>query len=162
MPAGEECLLPWPVAADGQGLLPGVAGEVPDPVAERFRVGASRGSASSWQPRMRVQATRGPQMFAARTRPTLGRQDLEERLRRPMALEVRTHWSRWWRGRGGARGVLGVVAAGDAADPGAGLCRCRRDARCANTAFEESSRTDLTTYLLQPEMAPSDNPSPRG
>jgi hypothetical protein len=36
-------LRPWPVGADLQGALAGVAGEpggqVPDPVAERFRVG---------------------------------------------------------------------------------------------------------------------------
>jgi hypothetical protein len=43
LPAGEECTGPWPVGADGEGPFPGVAGEaggqVPDPVAERIRVG---------------------------------------------------------------------------------------------------------------------------
>jgi hypothetical protein len=43
LPAGEEGVLPWPVGADGEGSLPGVAGQpggqVPDPVAERVRVG---------------------------------------------------------------------------------------------------------------------------
>src|SRR5271170_900601 len=43
LPAGEECLLPWPAGADFQGPLAGVDGEaggdVPDPVAERVRVG---------------------------------------------------------------------------------------------------------------------------
>src|SRR5580700_10012995 len=43
LPAGEERVLPWPVRADLQDSLPGVDGEaggdVPDPVAERVRVG---------------------------------------------------------------------------------------------------------------------------
>lgn len=43
MPAGQECLFPGPVGADAQGPPAGVAGEacgdVPDPVAERVRVG---------------------------------------------------------------------------------------------------------------------------
>ena len=45
LPAGEEGLRPGPVRADGEGPLAGVAGEpggdVPDPVAERFRVGVA-------------------------------------------------------------------------------------------------------------------------
>jgi len=45
MPAGEERFLPGLVGADGEGALPGVAGEpggdVPDPVAERVRVGVA-------------------------------------------------------------------------------------------------------------------------
>jgi hypothetical protein len=43
LPAGEEGVGPWPVGADREGPLPGVAGEpggqVPDPVAERIGVG---------------------------------------------------------------------------------------------------------------------------
>ena len=42
LPAGEERICPGPVGADGEGPLPGVAGEaggdVPDPVAERIGV----------------------------------------------------------------------------------------------------------------------------
>jgi len=43
LPARQECLLPWPVRADLEDALPGVvheAGrEVPDPVAQRVRLG---------------------------------------------------------------------------------------------------------------------------
>jgi hypothetical protein len=43
LPAGEERAGPWPAVADGEGALPGVAGEfggeVPDP--ERVRVGVA-------------------------------------------------------------------------------------------------------------------------
>jgi hypothetical protein len=42
VPAGEEGVFPWPVGADGEGSLAGVAGkpggQVPDPVAEGVRV----------------------------------------------------------------------------------------------------------------------------
>src|SRR6185312_590466 len=45
LPAGEERLRPWPVGADGEGPLAGVAGEpcgdVPDPVTERIGVGVA-------------------------------------------------------------------------------------------------------------------------
>ena len=45
LPAGEECLLPWPAGADGEYPLPGVPGQprgdVPDPVAECVRVGVA-------------------------------------------------------------------------------------------------------------------------
>ena len=45
LPAGEERLCPGPAGTDGEGLPPGVAGQpgwqVPDPVAERVRLGVA-------------------------------------------------------------------------------------------------------------------------
>ena len=45
LPAGEERVFPWPAGADGEGALPGVAGQaggqVPDPVAEGVGVGVA-------------------------------------------------------------------------------------------------------------------------
>lgn len=62
MPAGEELLLRGPVGADRQDAFAGVAGEaggdVPDPIAERVRVGVPQPGSSQW-PRGRVQGEVG-------------------------------------------------------------------------------------------------------
>src|SRR6266487_2363909 len=46
LPAGQECLLPWPVRADFQDALAGVpdeaGGYAPEPVTQRIRLGASQ------------------------------------------------------------------------------------------------------------------------
>jgi hypothetical protein len=74
VPAGEGCLLPRPAGADLEDALPGVVreagGEVPDPVAQRVRLGFFQVS-RSWRPRRRVQAVRSAAMFAAMTQPLL-------------------------------------------------------------------------------------------
>ena len=60
--------------ADLEDSLPGVEGEpggdVPDPVAERVRVGFPQ-VGPSWKPRRRFQAVRSAAMFAAMTQPLL-------------------------------------------------------------------------------------------
>ena len=76
------------------------------------------------RPRRRVQAARSAAMFAARTQPQLTCQVFDGRFRRPMALAVRTPpVSTTACSRCSDVDVLGVVAAGDAADPGAGDVR---------------------------------------
>ena len=90
LPAGEEGVGPWPVGADGESSLPGVAGgQVPDP-GRSVSGSASRRSASSQWPRRRVQAAKSAAMFAAMTHHALTCQVFDGRARRPMALAVRT------------------------------------------------------------------------
>jgi hypothetical protein len=86
LPAGGERLLPRPVRADAQGPLTGEAGgDVPDPVAERVRVGVAEFLVVAVAEEA-GQAARS----AAMTQPALTCQVFEGRLRRPMALAART------------------------------------------------------------------------
>jgi hypothetical protein len=105
LPAGEKCPFPRPVRGDLQDPLAGAAGEagrdMPDPVAERVRGGFAQFTVGAVT-RRRVQAARSAAMFAVTTPPVLTCQDFGGRLRRPMALAVRTPRSRRRRA-GGAR-----------------------------------------------------------
>jgi len=74
-------IFPWPVAADGEDPMPGVAGEpggdVPDPVAECVRVGVAEFLVVT-EAQKEVQAGRKVgAMFVAITQPTLTCQVLE-------------------------------------------------------------------------------------
>jgi len=122
LPAGQECFLPWPVGADLEDALAGVAGEVgwdvPDPVAERVRVGFPQVRVVV-AARRRVQAARSARCFAAMTQPLLTCQVLGGEVAQAHGL-----------GCADAAGlddcvlavdgvdVLGVVASPDAGDAG--------------------------------------------
>src|SRR3954470_5067721 len=127
LPAGQECLGPGPVWADGEGSLAGVGGEfrgeVPDPVAEGTGVGVAEPGVVA------VAEEAGPG----------GEVGGDVRCDDPAAVDLpgfrwqpaQAHGFRGADAGGFDAGVLAVhdvdvlrvVAAGDAADPGAGDVR---------------------------------------